>query len=79
MIEDVPLFQAALAAVSIQARYEYPDGWTVQVNVRREGEQWSDSGKARYDRLATAEALDVIEAHVAILRADHGLEGDAQA
>ena len=68
------LFRPALAGVLIQAGWRYPDGWHVWLSTRREGESWESSLGDRYERLGTAEALDVMAAQVDVLRAREGLE-----
>ena len=74
MLEDRPLFRPALAGVLLQAGWRYPDGWTVRLSTRREGEAWQCWESDVYERLSTSEALDVLDALVDTLRARESVD-----
>jgi hypothetical protein len=52
-------------ALCIQATYEVPFGWSMQIACRRQFNTWGATPWAHYSRLTTEELADTISAAVA--------------
>lgn len=61
------LFRGALAAISVEAWWRWPDGWVVTVSARYDGEDWDSGSRTTYAGLTTSEALDAIEGTLSTL------------
>jgi hypothetical protein len=59
-LQDVRLHAPAYAVLSVQAVWEWPDGWGVRIGGRREGETQFDH--EWYDGLDSPELASVIDA-----------------
>lgn len=56
------LWTPSVEAVHLQAFYDHPYGWAVQLNARREAQTWADGPTEAYSELTVWEAYDVCSA-----------------
>lgn len=59
------LFVLAPEVFTLNARYEWREGWRVTVTTRRQGETWAEASSDSYDSLGPGELLDTICATLA--------------
>lgn len=64
MSDQQRLFRLALDAVAIDAHYEPPNGWSLNVRARRGDESWQEGHHATYRPLTSSELVDVIVAEL---------------
>ena len=60
-MDDDRLFHIAPDALSVTARWEYPDGWTVVVASSAAGRDGRRTTRDRYDRLTPDELVAVVD------------------
>lgn len=54
------LFRLAVEAVAISAVHKGGEGWSLRIMKRRGDESWANAFKMTYDRLSSAELIDVL-------------------
>lgn len=60
-MDNLRLFDGAPEVMHLQAVYVVPDGWRLQVIMRREGEHWSNALREEYSHLTSPELVDVVD------------------
>lgn len=58
------LFRLAYEAINVSAWYEPGRGWSVSIVMRRGDQTWAEAERAAYERLDTAELVEVLDAHL---------------
>lgn len=59
------LFRLPVAAITVTAYYEAPEGWRLVITARRADESWTDTRPEWYSHLTSNEMLDVLSAALA--------------
>jgi len=60
--DDGRLAVGEVEAISVQATYVAGLGWSLQINARRQFQNWAQASHGSYDRLTTPEMVCTIDA-----------------
>lgn len=67
MTDQPRLWTPAVDAVVFNMSYRWPDGWTVHMAFRRNGDRWGHEPTTMYTELCALELVDVVDAELLAL------------